>query len=414
MSNKKTFFDYSCDRCSSLRKNLYPLIIEAKAIHNRVERTQIRKIRLPRWKNMRRVIKGSSFFFDAKGLFIYKNVTSKKILREFGVLKWYMKYLPKFIYMSLFYQRYFPLESASNISGDMHAIDIILLKPALETGGSQIKILDYEKQEITSLAFNLETAWLVKNEIDALTTYRAFDFVPDIRHVYCSHCYSRDFIKGKSISFKEIDWRAAVGQTLNSLQNVYMKSGVKKVTGKDYINNLAQKFLEINKDEFDLNDSIKMISVYLNDIHSEDIFVTKAHGDFALKNIIAVPEGQSVLIDWERHSTQSIFFDVSNLLFKLDHHNQITIDKWKNEDLNSILYDWIKIIGKLITSLESPIQSMNRFWMYYCLFLLERLDLEFRIHKPPENMRAQEFLKIWLEHIKRLKLIFKENNTLSN
>ena len=337
----------------------------------------------------------SFFYFDIKTRYLFRSDVSRKILANFRISRRLLAPFMSVILRASLNSRYVVY---NNLVDDVFPlqVDIIGLGPLFSTGGSQIKVVDVNNRQVLCMISDSATQWLVENEMYAYSQYNDIDCVPSLIDVLCPHIYIRELVIGPTLSVRRKGWQTVVRHALDDLAKIYTRSGIRERSCAMYIEPMLQHLSRAASDNSAIMALITALARHVKSKCPEDIYNTRVHGDFALKNILQRQDGHPVLIDWERHICRSIMYDICNLIFKLDHWRDVAFSAFLYGYYQQMLYEWICAV-EVGCLLNNGLES--HFIGYYALFLLERLDLELQIHGSLNTLRSQQFLDFWVPHV---------------
>lgn len=395
-----SILDYQCNKCRPIRQEIAELFTNVCGLlgNNGLNisknlSTDIKPIEID--KDKHRYNKKLNFFFDIKTHSLFNLRARRQILTGFGVFRRLFAPFRDVLVRLPVNQRYIRYDCVSENMLGLQP-NLVWLQPLFNLGGSQVKIV--REHEVYGILSAPSKQWLIDNEVYALTHYQDIDCVPRLKGMLCPHVYIREFVSGRTMSIRKKNWTNAVEYTLRELCNIYQISGIKKIDLNTYVEEIKCHLYKTAAGNSKVTNIIVALEGKLRDEMPQELYTARVHGDFALKNIVQQCKGGFALIDWERHTNRSVMYDICNLLFKLDHKSYLTLPDFLRNKWWYNLKEWINIVDSY---LKLGGVSYQNFIGYYALFLLERLDIEFRIHETITNQRSKVILDFWLPHSRK-------------
>lgn len=322
---------------------------------------------------------GNEFVYDT----VQKKVFSLKIaehLHNFGVVS---KRIPPVLRRSYFRWKRgrYRLIRLPVIPLDPDLID---LGPFFDTRGVQVKFYSIREQQVLCIGFrDKRTKKCAQNEADIYERYGGTLHIPRLITRIGPAAYIREYLKGESI---EKPGARLLESLIMRLVEIYKSEGPQVRDAAGYVAELERAL--VGTVDSGVLEAVKTAILKC----SGTVALVKSHGDFAAKNIL-VSRGEAYLIDWERSSRQSAFYDLCNFIFKLKPISQ--------HELYSLLHN-SQLFSRLAGRIEAELGVEPREDLVgrYALFLLERLALEKEIYV--ENPRRfEKFKELWLGHIEK-------------
>jgi len=260
--------------------------------------------------------------------------------------------------------------------------DLMDMGPLFKTRGVQVKFYNFKDKQVLCAGVSDSMAFAkAKNEADIYSRYLSVKSIPKIIERISENIYIREFYKGSRVSVCGLDVMKGL---IDDLVEVYLSDRVQAVVARDYFQDLTKDIMPELQEEI----YAKLQNIVLNNI--KHVFLVRVHGDFAAKNIIS-SVNKTLLIDWERSSCKSCFYDIGNFIFKQSGHDKDLL--WKRMWKDSMLEYFIREIeAKLGVSISGQRHAL------YALFLLERLSLEKELYQE-DIKRYKTFQKTWLHNV---------------
>jgi len=282
--------------------------------------------------------------------------------------------------------------------------DLIDLGPFFNTRGVQVKLYNFTKKSVLCYTLNYINIDYFDTELYIYSKYSFLKSIPKLYKKISAGIYEREFVDGFTNKKMNV-WNTShiifntrynnhsnqhliqFIDAIKDLMIVYKNELIDNVLTSIFLENI----LDTIKDDLSY-DILKKCIDYTNKLDNE-LLIVKAHGDFALKNIVFSKE-VAFIIDWERFSTFSIFYDVGNFIFNCNRTGNPNIHQLTFQ--SDYTLNFVSIIEQTF-----GIQIGNKMLCYYVLFMIERLSFEKKLYSHNIS-RYRNFLKIWNEHFNTL------------
>jgi len=325
-------------------------------------------------------VENGNYLYDTIQKRLFNPKLSNYYLKSFGIIP---QKLPGFLAALFFKINHLKYKPILLPDFDIPS-DIIDLGPALNTRGVQIKFYDFTNMRVLCVGINDEAALKgTKIEADIYSRYDKYS-VPKLIERISPSIYVRELIEGKRVKKYNLHSFRSI---IDELVEIYQSESIQQ---KKYNNYLAELKLKV-KDDICAKSLKKLDAIVLKE--DAEILLTRVHGDFAVKNIISCKH-RLYLIDWERSSKKSMFYDIGNFIFKYSSTdmNIFQYMLWEDKTMNHFIQR---------IEMELNISICDKRLGLYALFLFERLAFEKELYIN-NIQRYKTFLKIWNKHIEKV------------